>query len=182
MTKSGIAFAFASLAFLGSLPTPVGAKVVQLREISWWALHGGQDENGQQICALVSSPPSLPEARFVFVYVKGEDRIFIRLVKPSWSIPSGTKTQIAVQFGYLPGRLIEVKGSGTELRGYLPGPDARAFLSNHSAGRIDVTFQSGNERPWELSTGGFGYLLPEFGKCIEMLQPAAGPRPPTQPF
>lgn len=180
--KAAVATVVAGLALAGMPAGGTFAKVVQLKQSSWWVLHGGDEEDGVPVCALVTSPPNIPEARFVFQYRKGSRGIFIRLVKPSWNIPPGTVTRVGVQFGYRPGRVVDVEGRGTELRGFMPEAEAVAFLEDHASGRIDVSFSSGNEPPWELATGGFGFLLPDFGKCIQMLQPAEPSRPPTQPF
>lgn len=154
----------------------------KLSEVAWWSAHGGTQDDGSLTCGVVTVTPEGQDRKFVIEHVKGSDGFTLRLLKPTWAIPAGTKSQITVQFGY--GRIwtFVAVGSATELRGRLPKSDVEAFMSGfQGAGSITIEFPRGNEQPWSLATGGYGFVEPDFIRCIKMFNPPK-PVPPSQPF
>jgi hypothetical protein len=163
------------------LSTYAEAEMQKLSEVSWWTAYGGINDDGTFTCAMVTTTPGGRGGKLVIEHVKGADVFLVRMLKPSWTIEKGARKSVALQFGY--GRIWELPaiGSGIELRAAIPLQNFDAFMSGFQrAGRIDVTFIGGTEAPWELATGGGGFVEPDFIKCIRMSIPVK-PEPPTQP-
>jgi hypothetical protein len=164
------------------LSTPAWAGMEKLSEVDWWAAHGGAREDGAHVCALVTVTPDGRGGKLVIEHVSGSNNFLIRLLKPDWSIPTGQKSRITLQFGYNKGQSVAAVGSEHELRIQMPLENLDAFLSGfRSAGRLDVVFLNGNETAWSLAAGGEGFVEPDFIKCIKMAIPAK-PKPATQPY
>jgi len=157
------------------------AEVQKLAEAGWWAVHGGIRDDGAFTCALVTATPDGRGGQFIIEHLHGTNSLFIRMLKPSWTMPRGKSFIVTIQFGFLPPKNVEMLGSGTELRAELPWSQASEFMRQfQGSGRIDVTFNGGTESPWSLATGGEGIVEPYFVKCLNMTvqRPAS---PPTQP-
>ncbi len=166
---------------LAFLPACAGAEMQKLNEVAWWAAYGGINDEGAFTCAMVTTTPDGRGAKFVIEHRKGSNTLLVRFLKPTWVVPRGARKQVVVQFGYNQPWSVVAIGFGNELRGGIPLRDADAFLSGfQSAGRIEVTFIGGTETPWELATGGGGFVEADFRKCIRMSIPVQQ-RPPTQP-
>jgi hypothetical protein len=158
------------------------AEMQKLAEVTWWAAYGGVADNGVFTCAMLTSTPDGRGGQFIIEHRAGGDALLLRFLKPTWAIEPGSKKQFNLRFGYY-GPLWEVSaiGEGAEVRGGIPVGDAEKFLSGfQGAGRIDVEFIGGTETPWELTTSGGGFVLPDFLKCIRMQVPVEA-SPPTQP-
>jgi hypothetical protein len=131
---------------------------------------------------MVTVTPDGRDGKFVIEYVKGKNVFLVRMLKPTWTVPKGSRKQVALRFGY--GRIwnIDAIGEGVELRGALPLRDLDAFLSGfQSSGSIDITFVGGTEPPWNLATGGGGFVELDFLRCLRMTIPTGPTAPATQP-
>jgi hypothetical protein len=153
----------------------------KLNEVGWWAAYAGINDEGTFTCAMVTSTPDGREGKFVLEHRKDSDVLLVRFLKPTWTIPKGDEKQVVLQFGYNQPWKVATVGSGNELRGALPLRDVDAFLSGfQKAGRIDVTFVGGTETPWQIATGGGGFVEADFRKCVQMSIPKQS-KSPTQP-
>lgn len=169
------------LSLIAGVSTQASAEMQKLNEVAWWAAYGGVNDEGAFTCAMVTTAPDGRGGKFVIEHRNGTDALLVRFLKPTWQIPKGEQKRVVLQFGYNPPWKVGVIGDGSELRGVIPLTDAGAFLSGfQSAGRIDVTFIGGTETPWELATGGGGYVEDDFLKCMRMSLPVKQPAP-TQP-
>ncbi|HJU10451.1 MAG TPA: hypothetical protein VJ728_06230 [Candidatus Binataceae bacterium] len=162
--------------------SPAIAGIEKLSEVAWWAAYGGTREDGAFVCAMVTVTPENQDRKFIIEHVVGTKALTIRLLKSTWTIPAGTSTEFTVKFGYVKAVPLVAMGEGAEMKSLFPLAQASSFLSGfRSTASLEIDFQRGNEPPWSLSTGGEGFVEPDFIKCIKMNAPQAT-HPPTQPY
>jgi len=162
--------------------TSARSDVQKLSESGFWAAHAGVRDDGKFICALVTGTLDGSGGQFIIEKLLDDETLSIRLLKPTWNLPPGKRTNVIIQFGFIPTRWnIPMYGSGHEIRGELPWGRVSDFMSGfRGSGRIDVTFPSGTETPWQLGTAGEGIVEADFMKWLKMnLRPQT--TAPTQP-
>jgi hypothetical protein len=164
-------------------PDYVKADVVELAKVAWWAAHSGFNQDGRHVCALGTEATNVRGGQFVVEHLADSPHVNVRMVKPSWAIPQGTKATVGFAFGYGAPQNVPVIGAGTELRAEFTSQGALAFLAGfRSTNSLTISFNSGNEMPWTLTGAGEGVVEPNFLSCIRSQVPAKPAPPPTQPF
>lgn len=142
-----------------------------------WTAFSDTTADHQPVCGIATT--GAEGRRIAIQQQAGQTGLLMLLDKASWSIPSGTPIDVAVQVDGGDAMPMKGTGAGNQVTLDISFQESVTLMRAIRAGRqIRVYFPAGNEPMWSGGLNGTGAVINAFNGC----RAAFPPPPPTQPY